>query len=63
MIVNLADTEQQVKLDLLGDTPGNTELWRLDRRQNPEKADVFDFPGDGKLSLPAQSFSLFIIDS
>jgi hypothetical protein len=61
MVVNLADTAQEVTLQVAGETSSEAELWRLDQTSRPEAGSPFTFPTDGKLTLPAQSVSLFII--
>lgn len=61
MIINLADDEQRVPLQIAGMTPGEAEVWLLDAAHNAENLGVQPFPADGALSLPAQSATLFVI--
>lgn len=62
MVVNLADTEKQARLQVQGMAPAEADLWRLDPGQLPEEASVVVLAPDVTLSLPAQSVSLFVIN-
>lgn len=62
IIVNLADTEKEVRLKIAGETPLRAELWRLDQQQTPEAGTGFSFAAGGGLPLPPQSVSLFVIN-
>lgn len=59
LIVNLADNEKEVALRVVGSMPAQAELWRLDQEQNPEAATFLNV-GDGTLTLPPQSISLYV---
>ncbi len=62
MVVNLADVEKQVTLQLVGERPSQATLWQLTPDQLPETAVPFTFAADGQLTLPQQSISLFVIE-
>jgi hypothetical protein len=61
LIINLADTEKQVTLQLLDQAPPEAELWRLDPDQLPVESSRFKFPAGGELSLPMQSVTLLAV--
>ena len=60
MVINLADTEQHVTLELSGAEAGEAELWRLDEGGVPETAVSLSLPAGGDLTLPPQSVSLLV---
>jgi hypothetical protein len=61
IVVNLADTEQQVTLQVAGSAPAEAELWQLDAENRPEVGSSVTLAADGAMRLPAQSVSLFIV--
>jgi hypothetical protein len=61
LIVNLADDEQQVALQVVGHLPAQAELWRLDPQQNPEAPTDVTLGENEPLTLPAQSISLYVL--
>jgi hypothetical protein len=64
MVVNTADTEKQVKLEMVGETAVVPyQLWRLDQEHIPETAVTLEMTLGEALSLPSQSLSLLIINS
>jgi hypothetical protein len=62
MVINLSDTEQQVPLQVQGVTLKDAEVWRFDAEHKAESLGRQPFAADGKLVLPPQSISLFVID-
>jgi hypothetical protein len=62
MVVNLSDSEQQVPFQMQGTLPSEAHLWLLDASHNAEEIGKRPFLSDGKLSLPPQSASLYIVD-
>jgi hypothetical protein len=60
LVINLADADQEAVLRVSGGAPGTAELWRLDPAQRPEAPSAATIPADGRLSLPAQSVSLYV---
>ncbi len=62
MVVNLADTEQQVPLQVQGQTLSSAQVWRLDATHNAADLGQQSIPADGKVTLPAQSVTLFVIE-
>jgi hypothetical protein len=61
MIVNLADTEMRVPLQIKGDRPIRAEIWLLDATHNAENLGSQVLPADGILNLPAQSVTLYVL--
>jgi hypothetical protein len=61
LIINLADGEKEALLQMPDWAPAQAELWRLDQTQLPTEPGDFTFTADGRLSLPPQSVSLFVI--
>lgn len=62
LVINLADIEKQVTLQMEGELPAQADLWQLDEAHRPEAASTFFFPNNGTFSLPPQSVSLFIVN-
>jgi len=59
MVINMADTPQQVPLQVQGLTPGQAaHTWLFDASHNAEDIGATDL-SSGKLSLPGQSISMF----
>jgi hypothetical protein len=61
MLINLADGEQTVSLQIKGKTSRNAEVWRFDATHKAENLGQQRIPADGVLVLPAQSISLYAI--
>jgi hypothetical protein len=61
LIVNLADHEQEATLRVAGNLPAQAELWRLDPEQRPEAATHVTLSEGERLTLPAQSISLYVL--
>lgn len=59
MLINLADGEQTVSLQVKGKTSRNAEVWRFDASYKAENLGQQRIPADGVLVLPAQSISLY----
>lgn len=63
MVVNRSNAPKSVTLSISGFSPsGPAELWRLDPDHKAEKIGTIDL-ATGKLDLPAQSASLYIVPS
>jgi hypothetical protein len=62
MAINLADTEQTVALQVAGMVPTEAEVWRLDAEHNAESLGAQPLAGDGMVTLPAQSVTLYVIN-
>jgi hypothetical protein len=60
MVINLSDAEQLVPLEIKGKKLTRAEVWRLDASHNAEDLGVQPLPTDGKVSLPAQSATLYV---
>ena len=58
LVVNLADTEQSVPLQVQGATLSKAKTWLFDTTHKAEEIGETDLSG-GKLTLPAQSISVF----
>lgn len=58
MVINLADTQQDVPLQVQGLAPAKAGTWLFDATHNAEDTGPTDL-SSGKLSLPAQSITLF----
>ena len=61
MVINLADVQQVIPLELKGGLPGDADVWLLDATHNAEHIGPQSIPDDGTLTLPAQSASLYVI--
>ncbi len=61
LVINLSDTEQQVPLKVEGKAPTTAEVWLFDAEHNAVDLGQQSFPADGKLILPAQSITLYVI--
>jgi hypothetical protein len=61
LVINMADTSQQVSLQVQGETPAQAEVWLLDAGHNAEDLGQQPLPASGILSLPAQSATLYVI--
>jgi hypothetical protein len=59
MVINLADGEQRVALQIQGKSPRKAEVWLFDADHNAEDLGEQKFPEDGILTLPPQSISLY----
>ena len=60
MVINLSDTEQHVPLQVKGMTLSQADVWLLNVSHNAENLGMQSFPADGRLTLPAQSATLYI---
>jgi beta-xylosidase len=60
MVINLADKEQTVSLDLCGDTPDSAEVWRFDADHTAENLGSQPLSSDA-LALPGQSITLLVL--
>lgn len=60
MVINLADDEQTVALEMRGGTPESAEVWRFDVDHNAENLGTQPLPADA-LSLPGQSITLLVL--
>ena len=61
MVINLADNEQTMSLQIQGKTSRKAEVWRFDATHNAEDLGQQSMSPDGVLVLPAQSISLYAI--
>ena len=61
MVINLSDAEQRAPLKVNGAKLKEAEVWLLDMTHNAENLGPQSFPGDGAVTLPAQSATLFVI--
>jgi hypothetical protein len=61
MIINLADTEQRVPLQVQGKKASQAQVWLFDATHKAEDLGEKNLPADGVLVLPAQSVSLYAI--
>ena len=61
MVINLSDVEQRAPLKVNGAKLKEAEVWLLDLTHNAENLGPQAFPGDGTVTLPAQSATLFVI--
>ena len=61
LVINLADTEQRVPLQVQGLKAPKAEAWLFDASHNAEDMGEQSFPADGVLVLPAQSVHLYAI--
>ncbi len=61
MVINLSDYELRMPLLIDGKPISSADLWLLDVTHNAENLGPQTFPADGKVILPAQSASLYII--
>ena len=60
MVINLADVQQVIPLELKGGLPGDADVWLLDATHNAEHIGPQSFPDDGTILLPPQSATLYI---
>jgi len=61
MVINLTDSEQQVRLQVQGKRLSTAEVWLLDATHNAEDLGQQSIQPNGMLVLPAQSASLYVI--
>jgi len=61
MVINLSDEEKQAPLQIAGLHPGQADTWLFDAAHNAADLGLQSLPADGRLSLPAQSISLWIV--
>jgi hypothetical protein len=61
MVINLADGEKTVSLQIQGKTSRKAQVWRFDATHKAEDLGSQNIPADGVLALPAQSISLYAI--
>jgi hypothetical protein len=61
MVINLADYDKHIPLQIKGMTPRHTEVWLFDATHNAQGLGEQIFPVGGTLDLPAQSISLYVI--
>ena len=61
MVINLADTQQVLPLKVQGVTLGQADVWLLDATHNAEALGLQTLPADGRLTLPAQSATLYVL--
>ena len=59
LVINLADGEQKVTLQVKGMTLRQAQVWRLDATHNADDLGKQNIPADGVLDLPAQSITLY----
>ncbi len=62
MVINLMDSEQRLDLQVRGMKLSKAETWLFDAAHNAQDLGKLAFPPDGRLDLPAQSISLYVID-
>jgi len=61
MVINLSDQEQQPTLQIQGSHPVSADTWLFDASHNAIDLGQQLIPTDGRLDLPPQSISLYII--
>jgi hypothetical protein len=61
MVVNLADSKQLVPLVMHGKKLSKAEVWLFDAGHKAERLGERGFPADGRLELPAQSITLYVV--
>ncbi|HTX90018.1 MAG TPA: hypothetical protein VMC09_02280 [Anaerolineales bacterium] len=61
MVINLADSDQKVPLQVKGVTLSSADVWRFDLTHNATDLGTQKFSADGILDLPAQSISLYLL--
>jgi hypothetical protein len=61
MIVNLNSTAQTVPLQVNGSQPASAQLFLLDPEHNAQDMGSLTLPTDGRLTLPGESVSLYVI--
>lgn len=61
MIVNLNNDAQTIPLQFKGKMPSSAQLFILDPAHNAEDMGIITFSADGKISLPGESVSLYVI--
>lgn len=62
LVINLADDEQRVSLEIAGGAPTTASVILLDPEHDAVDLGEQPFPVDGVLSLPAQSVTLYILE-
>jgi hypothetical protein len=62
MVINLTDQEQMVPLRVRGTTLKDAEVWLLDAAHASENLGVQSFPAGGRILLPPQSATLYVIE-
>jgi hypothetical protein len=62
MVINLTDSEQRVPLRVGGAPVSMADTWLFDAQHNAEHLGKQAFPSDGRLVLPAQSITVYIIE-
>jgi hypothetical protein len=62
VVINLSDKEQRVSLELEGGAPPAASVILLDISHNAEDLGKQPFLVDGRLSLPPQSVTLYVLD-
>jgi hypothetical protein len=61
MVINLADTDTRVTLQVQDEKLATAEVWRLDADHNAENLGLLDI-SSGELVLPGQSTTLYRIE-
>ena len=61
MIVNLNDDAQTVPLQVKGQAPASAQLFLLDPERTAQDMGRLTLPADGRLTLPGESVSLYVI--
>ena len=61
MLINLADAETRIALQVEGMHSSKAEVWLFDATHKAESLGKQAFPRDGTLDLPAQSISLYVM--
>jgi hypothetical protein len=60
-VINLSDQEQRLPLQVKGVALKEAEVWLLDAAHNADDLGLQSFPTDGKIGLPSQSATLYVI--
>lgn len=61
VVINLADEEKRVRLDIAGGAPANASVILLDPDHNAADLGAQPFLADGALNLPSQSVTLYVL--
>jgi hypothetical protein len=61
MVINLADTEKRVPLQVQGVKFSKADFWLFDAKHNAEDLGEQRFPANGELVLPPLSISLYVV--
>lgn len=61
LVINLTDGEQRPTLQILDLHPKTAEVWLLDSSHNAENLGPQPWPEDGRLTLPPQSATLYVL--